>query len=81
MRNPLLGSPLEVDDQKLPYWVWGITHCCIQPDWKSSIGAASSPFAVGPTIGAGSWAALETWNFEHREARRGDRLFQPPPGY
>lgn len=22
----ILGSPLEVDNQKLPYWVWGISY-------------------------------------------------------
>ena len=29
MRNPLLGASLEVDDQKLPYWVWSITYTAV----------------------------------------------------
>ena len=85
MRNPLLGSPLEVDDQKLPYWVWGITYTAVfnltgNPVLVLPVARSQSDLPIGIQVVGRRWRDMQLLSIAQKLVEV-TGLFQPPPGY
>lgn len=82
MRNPLLGSPLEVDDQKLPYWVWSLTYTAVfnltgNPAVVLPLARSQAGLPIGVQLVGQRWRDMELLNLA-RKLVEVTGLFQRP---
>jgi amidase len=85
MRNPLLGGPLEVDDQKLPYWVWSITYTAVfnltgNPAVVLPLARSQTGLPIGIQVVGRRWRDMELLNLAQKLVEV-TGFFQRPPGY
>jgi len=85
MRSPLLGEPLEVDDQNLPYWVWSLTYTAVfnltgNPAVVMPIARARSGLPIGVQLVGRRWRDKQLLDLAQKLAEV-TGPFQSPPGY
>jgi amidase len=85
MRNPLLGGPLEVDDQKLPYWVWSITYTAVfnltgNPAVVMPLARSQTGLPIGIQVVGRRWRDMELLSLAQKLVEV-TGFFQRPPGY
>ncbi len=85
MKNPLLGAPLEVDDQELPYWVWSITYTAVfnltgSPVVVLPIACSHSGLPLGVQVVGRRWQDRRLLHTAQKLVEVG-RLMKQPPGY
>jgi amidase len=85
MRNPLLGAPLEVDDQKLPYWVWSITYTAVfnltgNPAVVLPLARSQTGLPIGVQLVGRRWRDMELLSLAQKLVEV-TGFFQRPPSY
>lgn len=85
MRNPLLGRPLEVDDHKLPYWVWSITYTAVfnltgHPAVVLPIARSQTGLPIGVQLVGRRWRDMQLLTLAEKLVEV-TGSFQRPPGY
>lgn len=85
MRNPLLGSPLEVDDQKLPYWVWSITYTAVfnlsgSPAVVLPLARSQTGLPIGVQVVGRRWTDMQLLSVAEKLVGV-TGFFQRPQGY
>lgn len=83
--NPVLTSPLKVDDQELPYWVWGTTYTAVfnltgNPVVVLPVGRTKAGLPIGVQVVGRRWSDMELLNIAE-QLTEVTGAFQHPPGY
>jgi amidase len=81
----ILGSPLEVDNQKLPYWVWGISYTAVfnltgNPVVAMPFGQTKEGLPIGVQVVGRRWRDMELLSVAHKLTEV-TGVCQRPPGY
>lgn len=83
--HPLLGGPLEVDDQKLPYWLWSITYTAVfnltgNPAVVLPVAISQSGLPIGVQLVGRRWKDMHLLSIAEKLVEV-TGSFQRPPGY
>ncbi len=81
----ILGSPLEVDNQKLPYWVWGISYTAVfnltgNPVVAMPFGQTKEGLPIGVQVVGRRWRDMELLSVAQKLTEV-TGVCQRPPGY
>lgn len=83
--HPLLGGPLEVDDQKLPYWLWSTTYTAVfnltgNPVVVLPIARSQSGLPIGIQLVGRRWKDMQLLSIAEKLVEV-TGSFQRPLGY
>lgn len=83
--HPLLGGPLEVDDRKLPYWLWSTTYTAVfnltgNPAVVLPVARSQSGLPIGVQLVGRRWKDMQLLNIAEKLVEV-TGSFQRPPGY
>lgn len=81
----IFRSPLEVDQQKIPYWMWGLAYSSIfsltgNPVVILPIGQTKEGLPIGVQLVGRRWRDMELLNIAEKLVKV-TGAFQHPPGY
>jgi amidase len=81
----ILGSPLEVDNQRLPYWVWGISYTAVfnltgNPVVAMPFGQTKEGLPIGVQVVGRRWRDMELLSVAQKLTEV-TGVCQRPPGH